>query len=181
MTERPKRGATSRGRRRPGRWRSVTGVAARTVRQKADHQLTELRRRHFLTLVQTQDRPTGINAAHRTAADAMDAACALEVWDDMTVEVALSVMVAARTGHLVVDADGQNTDLVTRARLNAVRDGLGYSDQVRLRDITESDAPFTSPLTTVAEAEHAMRHRRLGSLPVVDEHGNALGILALSR
>ncbi|CAM5234654.1 hypothetical protein STENM327S_03200 [Streptomyces tendae] len=134
-----------------------------------------------MTLVQTQDRPTGINAAHRTAADAMDAA-GPQVWDDMTVEVALSVMVAARTGHLVVcDVDGQYTDLVTRARLNAVRDGLGYSDQVRLRDITESDAPFTSPLTTVAEAEHAMRHRRLGSLPVVDEHGNALGILALSR
>jgi len=36
-------------------------------------------------------------------------------------------------------------------------------------------------VTTMAEAEHAMRSRRLGALPVVDEHGSALGILALSR
>jgi CBS domain-containing protein len=33
----------------------------------------------------------------------------------------------------------------------------------------------------MAEAEHAMRTRRLGVLPVVDEQGGALGILALSR
>ncbi|MGV4892352.1 CBS domain-containing protein, partial [Streptomyces viridosporus] len=45
----------------------------------------------------------------------------------------------------------------------------------------DNDGPFASPLTTVAEAEHVMRHRRLGALPVVDEHGNALGVVALSR
>jgi hypothetical protein len=33
----------------------------------------------------------------------------------------------------------------------------------------------------MAEAEHAMRARRLCVLPVVDEQGSALGILALSR
>ena len=69
-----------------------------------------------MTPVQTHPRSTSTDAVHRTVADAMDAAGA-QVWDDMTVEVALSVMAAARTGHLVVrDEDGQCTDLVTRAR-----------------------------------------------------------------
>ncbi|MFJ8545304.1 CBS domain-containing protein [Streptomyces sp. NPDC093586] len=134
-----------------------------------------------MTLLQTHARPRNTDTAHRTAAEAMDAA-GPQVWHDMTVEVALSVMAAARTSHLVVcDEDGQYTDLVTRARLTAVRGGSGYTDRVRLRDIADGDGPFASPLTTVAEAEHAMRHRRLGALPVVDEHGNALGVLALSR
>ncbi|KOG31011.1 CBS domain-containing protein [Streptomyces resistomycificus] len=132
-----------------------------------------------MTLVQMHPRPTSANSVHRTAADAMDTA-GPQVWDDMTVEVALSVMTAARTGHLVVcDEDGECTDLVTRARLTAVRDGVGYTDQVRLRDIADG-GPFASPLTTVADAERTMRHRRLGVMPVVDEHGNALGVLSLS-
>jgi CBS domain-containing protein len=105
-----------------------------------------------------------------------------QVWGDMTVEVALSVMAAARTGHLVVcDEDGRCTGLVTRSGLIAVRDGSGYTDRVRLRDIADGGGPFASPPTTVAETEHAMRHRRLGALPVVDEHGSAPGVLALSR
>lgn len=133
-----------------------------------------------MTLLQMHSRSTSTNDVHRTAAEAMDAA-GPQVWDDMTVEVALSVMAAARTGHLVVrDEDGQRTDLVTRARLTAVRDSSGYTDRVRLRDISD-DGPFASPPTTAAEAEHAMRHRRLGALPVVDEHGNAPGVLALSH
>ncbi|NEB75399.1 CBS domain-containing protein [Streptomyces sp. SID14478] len=58
------------------------------------------------------------------------------VWDDMTVEVALSVMAGARVGHLLVcDADGRRTGLITLARLTAVRDGAGYTDRIRLRDI----------------------------------------------
>ena len=134
-----------------------------------------------MTLVQMHSRSTSTNTVPRTVADAMDPA-GPQVWDAMTVEVALSVMAAARTGHLVVcDEDGQYTDLVTQARLSAVRDGFGYTDRLRLRDISDNDGPFASPLTTVAEAEHVMRHRRLGALPVVDEHGNALGVVALSR
>ncbi|MFC5957782.1 CBS domain-containing protein [Streptomyces pratens] len=134
-----------------------------------------------MTLVQTRSRSTSGNAVHRTVADAMGAA-GPQVWNDMTVEVALSVMAAARTDHLVVcDEDDQCTDLVTRARLTSVRDSSGYTDRVRLRDISDDGGLFASPLTTVAEAEHAMRHRRLGILPVVDAHGNALGVLALSH
>ncbi|WP_410538179.1 CBS domain-containing protein [Streptomyces sp. KL2] len=68
-----------------------------------------------------------------------------QVWDDMTVEVALSVMAAARTGHLVVcDGDGRRTGLVTRARLTAVRNGSGYTDRIRLRDVSDGGS-FASP------------------------------------
>ncbi|MEU4034924.1 CBS domain-containing protein [Streptomyces collinus] len=134
-----------------------------------------------MTLVQTQPRPAATDPVHRTAVEVMDAA-GPQVCDDMSVEVALAVMAAARTGRLVVcDQDDQRTGLVTRTELAAVRDSSAYTDRVRLRDILGDHGSSTSPVTTMAEAEHAMRTRRLGVLPVVDEQGSALGILALSR
>ncbi|AOT61519.1 CBS domain-containing protein [Streptomyces rubrolavendulae] len=134
-----------------------------------------------MTLVQTRFRPERAHRVHGTVADTMEAA-GPQVWGDMTVEVALSVMTAARAGHLVVcDDDGLCTGLVTEARLTAVRDGFGYTDRIRLRDIPDVIAPFVSPLTARTEAERAPRRRRPGVLPVVDERGNALGVLALSR
>ncbi|MGW7425977.1 CBS domain-containing protein [Streptomyces sp. NPDC054813] len=134
-----------------------------------------------MTLVQTQPRPEDADSVHRTAAEVMDAA-GPQVCDDMSVEVALAVMAAARTDRLVVcDQDGQCTGLVSRTELAAVRDNSDYTDRVRLRDILGDHGSFASPVTTMAEAEHAMRTRRLGVLPVVDEQGSALGILALSR
>jgi CBS domain-containing protein len=132
-----------------------------------------------LTLVQMQPRPANATPVHRTAADAMDTA-GPQVCDDMTVEVALSVMAGARTGHLLVcDNDGLCTGRVTQAQLAAVRDSSAYTDRVQLRDILGNCGPFTSPVTTRTEAEHTMRYRRLDGLPVVDEQGSALGILAL--
>jgi CBS domain-containing protein len=128
-----------------------------------------------------QPRPEDVNPVHRTVAEFMDAA-GPQVCDDMSVEVALAVMAAARTGRLVVcDQDGQCTGLVTQTELAAVRESSDYTDRVRLRDILGDHGSFTSPVTTMAEAEHAMRTRQLGALPVVDEQGSALGILALSR
>jgi CBS domain-containing protein len=133
-----------------------------------------------LTLVQMQPRPANAAPVNRTVADAMDAT-GPQVCDDMTIEVALSVMDSARTGHLLVcDNDGLCTGLVTHAQLAALRDSSAYTDRVQLRDILGNRGPFTSPVTTVTEAEHAMRCRRLDALPVVDEHGSALGVLALA-
>ncbi|MFG2313648.1 CBS domain-containing protein [Streptomyces tendae] len=101
-----------------------------------------------MTLLQTHLRPTSTIPAHRTVAHAVDAA-GPQVWGDMTVEVALSVMAAARTGHLVVcDEDGQYTALVTRARLTAVRNGSAYTDRLRLRDIDDGDGPSAAVPTT---------------------------------
>lgn len=78
-----------------------------------------------------------------------------QVCDDMTIEVALSVMASARTGHLLVrDNDGLCTQLVTQVQLAAVRDGSAYTDRVQLRDILGDRGPFPSPVTSMAEAEH---------------------------
>ncbi|AYG78456.1 hypothetical protein DWB77_00563 [Streptomyces hundungensis] len=71
----------------------------------------------------------------RAAGDVMDTA-GPRVFDDMTVEVALSVMASAHTGHLLVcDNDGVCSGLLTRAQLTTVRDSSGYTDRVQLRDI----------------------------------------------
>jgi CBS-domain-containing membrane protein len=132
-----------------------------------------------LTLVQMQARP--LDSAARTVVDAMDAP-GPQVWDDMTVEVALSVMASARAAYLLVcDEDGRCTGLITQTQLTVVRDSSAYTDRIRLRDIVGDCGPFTSPVTTMVEAEHAMRCRQLAAVPVVDEHGCAVGVLALSR
>ncbi|MGW9447976.1 CBS domain-containing protein [Streptomyces sp. NPDC055632] len=59
--------------------------------------------------------------------------------DHMTVEVALSVMAAARTGRLLVcDGDDRPTGLVTRAQLAAARAASSYTDRLRLRDVVDA-------------------------------------------
>ncbi|WP_405942659.1 CBS domain-containing protein [Streptomyces sp. NBC_00207] len=134
-----------------------------------------------MTLVQMQPRAVNAIPVHQAVVDAMEAA-GPQVCDDMTVEVALSVMASARAEHLLVsDEGGLCVGLVTPAQLAAVRDGDAYTDRVRLREVLGDRGPFTSPLTTMAEAEHAMRYRRLDALPVIDEQGSALGVLALAR
>ena len=88
-----------------------------------------------MTLVQMQPRSTIATPVHRPVADATDTA-GPQVWDDMTVEVALSVMTSARTGRLrVCDDSGLCTGLVTQAQLTAVRDSSAYTDRLQLRDI----------------------------------------------
>ncbi|MEU4263148.1 CBS domain-containing protein [Streptomyces sp. NPDC025273] len=127
-----------------------------------------------------QPRPAGPDPLHLPVSEVMDAA-GPQVCDDMSVEVALAVMAAARTDRLVVcDQDGRCTGLVTRTGLAAVRDSSAYTDRVRLRDVLGDHGPFTSPVTGAAAAEHAMRHLRPGALPMADEQGSALGLLALS-
>ncbi|MDN0193968.1 CBS domain-containing protein [Streptomyces sp. S.PNR 29] len=58
------------------------------------------------------------------------------VRDDMTVEVALSLMAGARVDHLVLcDGDDQSTGLITLARLAVLRYSPAYTDRIRLRDV----------------------------------------------
>jgi CBS domain-containing protein len=58
------------------------------------------------------------------------------VCDDMTVEVALSLMAGARVDHLVLcDGDEQRTGLVTMAGLAVLRDSAAYTDRLQLRDV----------------------------------------------
>jgi hypothetical protein len=134
-----------------------------------------------LALVQLQTRSLSTRPAHSAVADATDAA-APHLWYDMTVEVALSVMAAARAERLVVcDEDGRRVGLVTRARLTAVRNGSGYTDRIRLGDSSSGGEPLVSPLTPRAEAGDVMPFGRLGPVAVAGEHGSVPGALALSR
>ncbi|MEU3748080.1 MULTISPECIES: CBS domain-containing protein [Streptomyces] len=134
-----------------------------------------------MTLVQMQPRSANTKSVHRTVGDATEAA-GPQVCDDMTVEVALAVMAGARAGHLLVcDEEGMCTGLVTQAQLTAIRDSAAYTDRVRLRDLLGDRGPAASPVTTMAEAEHAMRYRRLDAPPGVDDQGSALGVLALAH
>lgn len=93
------------------------------------------------------------------------AASGPRVCDDMTVEVALSLMAGAGVDHLVLcDGDEQSTGLITLARLAVLRGGPTYTDRLRLRDVL--DGPFTSS----------------GALPgAVDEPGRTPGVLALAH
>ncbi|MFF4578105.1 CBS domain-containing protein [Streptomyces sp. NPDC001389] len=134
-----------------------------------------------MTLVRMQPRACddGPSPSHRTVDQAMEAT-GPQVCDDMTVEVALAVMAGAGTDRLLVsDEHGLCTGLVGRARLAAVRDSPAWTDGARLRDVLGDPGPFPSPMTTMADAERVMLHRRLDALPVVDEEGSAVGILAL--
>ncbi|MEV7435229.1 hypothetical protein [Streptomyces griseoviridis] len=134
-----------------------------------------------MTLVQLRLRPTNAVPAQRTAPDAMDTG-ALRVWDDMTVEVALSVMAGARTGYLFIcDDDGLCTRLVTHDQLTAVRDSPAYTDRVQLRDLLGGGGPFTSPVTTTAGAEHPAQGRRPAATPAVGDQDGAQGVLALTH
>lgn len=118
-----------------------------------------------MTLVQTQPRPARIAPTDRTVAGAVDEA-EPQVWDDMTAEVALSVMASARAERLIVrDGDGRRTGLVTRAQLTAFRATSAYTDRVRLRDLLLPHGLSASPVATTAEATHPMRDDRSGTPP----------------
>ncbi|MFJ5530192.1 hypothetical protein [Streptomyces sp. NPDC093261] len=115
-----------------------------------------------------------------TARDAMHAP-GPQVEDHMAVDVALSVLIGARVPHLLLrDEDGRCAGLVTHAQLAAHRGGSWYSDLTRLRDIPLDRGPFTSSVAALGEAEAAMRDRTQDVSPVIDEHGFALGVLALT-
>ncbi|RZU34778.1 CBS domain protein [Streptomyces sp. BK022] len=126
-------------------------------------------------------RSVSVRPVRGTVAGSVDAA-GPQVWYDMTVEVALSVMAAARTEYLVVcDEDGLCVGLVTQSQLTAVRDSAGYTDRLRLDGITDSREPSGPPWATREGAEKGTPPGRLGPVRVVDEHGDALGVLAGSR
>ncbi|MBW8800568.1 MAG: CBS domain-containing protein [Streptomyces sp.] len=123
------------------------------------------------------------DSAHGTGLTARDAmhAPGPQVDDHMAVDVALSVIIGARVPHLLLqDEDGRCTGLVTRAQLAAHRGGSWFRDRTRLRDIPLDRGPFTASMAELGEAQAAMRGRTLDVSPVIDEHGYALGVLALT-
>ncbi|MGW2182842.1 CBS domain-containing protein [Streptomyces sp. NPDC001732] len=131
-----------------------------------------------MTLIQLQPPSTNATPVPEAAFDTTSTA-GPQVCDDMTVEVALSVMASDRTGHLrVCDNDGLCTGLVTQAHLTTVRDSPAYTDRLQLRDILGDRGPHASPATMVAE--HATHHRRPATPSAVDEQVGASGVLVLA-
>lgn len=98
-----------------------------------------------MTPVQTRPSHTAPASGPATRADHLDST-ELRVGDDMTVEVALSVMVGAGVARLLLcDADDERTGSVSRAELVAHRDSLAYTDRVRLRDVLGAPRPVAVP------------------------------------
>ncbi|MFC4466062.1 hypothetical protein ACFPH6_16265 [Streptomyces xiangluensis] len=94
-----------------------------------------------MTPIQLLQRPTEPASALPALAEVIGVA-GLRVPDDMTVEVALSVMAGAHVEHLLVcDKDEQFTSSITRAQLLVVRDSSAYTDRVRLRDLLGAGRP----------------------------------------
>lgn len=86
-----------------------------------------------MTPVQTQRQQAVLSPMG--AVDDMEAA-GPRVSDDMTVEVALSVMASARVEYLLLcDGDDQRTGSITLAELAVHRGSSTYTDQIRLRDV----------------------------------------------
>ncbi|WP_443063319.1 CBS domain-containing protein [Streptomyces sp. NBC_00445] len=87
-----------------------------------------------MTPVQAQQMRTD-RSPIASVVEGMDAS-GPRVGDDMTVEVALSVMASARVEFLVLcDGDNQYTGSVTRAELVAHRGSSTYTDRIRLQDV----------------------------------------------
>ncbi|GAA2518864.1 CBS domain-containing protein [Streptomyces longisporus] len=96
-----------------------------------------------MTPLQTDRTPATPDLMARV--DHLDA-IELRVFDDMTVEVALSVMAGAGVDHLLLcDGDDERTGSVTRAELAVHRDSSAYTDHVRLRDVLGAPCPVVRP------------------------------------
>ncbi|MFE5620074.1 CBS domain-containing protein [Streptomyces sp. NPDC056524] len=132
-----------------------------------------------MTPVQMQPRPTHPAPTQPTAADGVNTSAGPSVCDDMTVEVALAVMAGAHTGHLFLcDNDDEYTGLVTRAQLTTVRESPGYTDRLRLRDLSGDSGPFDSgPFTPAftSTPTRAPRPRGVVTPSVVGEQDGTPG------
>ena len=96
-----------------------------------------------MTPLQMHRKPTTRDVM--TLVDRPDAS-ELRVFDDMTVEVALSIMAGAGVEHLILcDGDDERTGSVTRAELAAHRDSSAYTDRIRLRDVLGAPYPVVLP------------------------------------
>jgi len=96
-----------------------------------------------VTPLQTHRNPTCLDVMARV--DHLDAT-ELRVFDDMTVEVALSIMAGAGVDHLLLcDGDDERTGSVSRAELAVHRESSAYTDHVRLRDVLGTPRPVLAP------------------------------------
>ncbi|MFG2739434.1 hypothetical protein ACGFY0_05105 [Streptomyces chartreusis] len=96
-----------------------------------------------MTPLQTHRNPTTPDVMARL--DHLDA-IELRVSDDMTVEVALSIMAGAGVEYLLLcNGDDERIGSVTRAELAVHRDSSAYTDRIRLRNVLGAPYADVSP------------------------------------
>jgi acetoin utilization protein AcuB len=96
---------------------------------------------------------------------------------DATLERARRSMVELGVRHLpVVDRDGRLVGMVSQRDLAAV----GPELHGRVGELMAQEPVSVAPDTAAYQAAYLLLHRRIGSLPVTDEHGSLLGIVTES-
>ena len=97
---------------------------------------------------------------------------------DTTVQEAARLMKSEDVGALPVVEDGRLTCVVTDRDL-AIR-GLaeGTSPQTPVRDVASKDVATIDPQQSLEEAARLMAEHQIRRLPVVEEDGRLVGILA---
>jgi len=97
---------------------------------------------------------------------------------DTTVQEAAGLMKTEDVGALPIVEDGRLTGVVTDRdiAIRAVADGLGTDTAVR--DLASQDIVTIDPQQSLEEAARLMAEHQVRRLPVVEEDGNLVGMLA---
>ena len=97
---------------------------------------------------------------------------------DTTVQEAAGLMKSEDVGALPIVEDGRLTGVVTDRdiAIRAVADGLGTDTAVR--DLASQDIVSIDPQQSLEEAARLMAEHQVRRLPVVEEDGNLVGMLA---
>ena len=95
-----------------------------------------------------------------------------------TVQEAAGLMKSEDVGALPIVEDGRLTGVVTDRdiAIRAVADGLGTDTAVR--DLASQDIVTIDPQQSLEEAARLMAEHQVRRLPVVEEDGNLVGMLA---
>ena len=115
--------------------------------------------------------------AHQTVQEAMTSN-PTAITPDTTVQEAARLMKSEDVGALPVVEDGRLTCVVTDRDL-AIR-GLaeGTSPQTPVRDVASKDVATIDPQQSLEEAARLMAEHQVRRLPVVEEDGRLVGMLA---
>jgi len=114
---------------------------------------------------------------HQTVQDAMTST-PTAITPDTTVQEAARLMKMEDVGSLPIVEDGRLTCVITDRDLaiRGVAEGLGADTPVR--ELASKDVVTIDPQQSLEEAARLMAEHQVRRLPVVEEDGNLVGMLA---
>ena len=114
---------------------------------------------------------------HQTVQDAMTST-PTAITPDTTVQEAARLMKMEDVGSLPIVEDGRLTCVITDRDLaiRGVAEGLGAETPVR--ELASKDVVTIDPQQSLEEAARLMAEHQVRRLPVVEEDGNLVGMLA---